>query len=129
MNAAAQTKVQRLQAALSVLGDADAVEKENPERALSRARTKGFIEWEKKRLAAAEEAVIAAVQNRVVSLDGRPSGGRAGSSHPRRPQSSHRVESDADEGSRADGRDDSFGTSDDEFRSRVALGEGRFAPH
>ena len=78
MHAAAQAKVQRLQAALSVLGDADAVEKENLERALSRAQTqavvppvsaqitstKGFIEREKKRLAAAEEAVIAAVQNR-----------------------------------------------------------------
>ena len=35
MHAAAQAKVQRLQAALSVLGDADAVEKENLERALS----------------------------------------------------------------------------------------------
>ena len=78
MHAAAQAKVQRLQAALSVLGDADVVEKENLERALSRARTKavvppvsaqitstkGFIEREKKRLAAAEEAVIPAVQYR-----------------------------------------------------------------
>ena len=78
LDVAAQAKVQRLQAALSVLGDADAVEKENPERALSRAQTqavvppvsaqinstKGFIDREKKRLAAAEEAVLAAVQNR-----------------------------------------------------------------
>ena len=44
----------------------------------------------------------------VVSLDGRSSGGRAGSPPPRKPQSSHRVEFDADEGSRAYGRDDSF---------------------
>ena len=171
---------------LSVLGDADAVEKENLERALSRARTqavvpvsaqiistKGFIEREKKRLATAEEAIIAAVKyrdecikalaegerrfeelqlqeksfvapvsdaeaelrasgraprisersqeaheaedlssggharadsSRVISLDGRPSGGRARSSSSRRPQSRHRVEFDADEGSRTDGR-------------------------
>ena len=78
MHAAAQAKVQRLQAALSVLGDADALEKENLEQALSRARTqavvppvsaqitstKGFIEREKKRLATAEEAVIAVVKHR-----------------------------------------------------------------
>ena len=68
----AQAKVSRLQA------DADAVEKENLERALSRTQTqavvppvsaeitstKGFIDREKKRLGAAEEAVLAAVQHR-----------------------------------------------------------------
>ena len=77
MHAAAPAKVQRLQAAPSVLGDADAVEKENLERALPRARTQavvppvsaqitstgGFIEREKKR---AEEAVITAVVSRRV---------------------------------------------------------------
>ena len=154
MHAAAQAKVQRLQAA------GDEFEKEILERAFSRARTqavvppvsaqitstKGFIEREKKRLAAAEGSLRGCPESRrvhqsfgrgkealrriavageefcrtcpstsgrvprigerspnaheaedlssggharvdssgVVSLDGRSSGGRAGSSHPRR---------------------------------------------
>ena len=74
---AARAKVLRLEAALSALEDADTVEKENLERVLQRARTQpvvppiseqiiatqGFIERERKRLAAAEEAVHAAVKN------------------------------------------------------------------
>ena len=67
--------------------------------------------------------------SRVVSLDGRPSGGRAGSSHPRRPQSSHRVEFDVDEGSERMVEMTRLDISDDEFRSREAPGEGRFAPY
>ena len=83
VHAAAQAKVRRLQAAISALGDVDMIEKENLERALVRAQsqavvppvsaqiisTKGFIEREKKRLVAAEEAVIAAVQYRDECLE------------------------------------------------------------
>ena len=71
-------KVQRLQAALSVLGDADAVEKENLERALSRAQTqavvppvsaqitstKGIYQLGEETVGCRREAVLAAVQNR-----------------------------------------------------------------
>ena len=75
-HAAAQAKVNRLQAAISALGDVDMIEKENLERALRAVTSRGasrvgadhFYEgvhrWEKKRLVAAEEAVIAVVQNR-----------------------------------------------------------------
>ena len=79
---AARAKVLRLEAALSALGDADTAEKENLERALLRARaqavvppiseqiisTQGFIERERKRLAAAEAAVLAAVKSRDESV-------------------------------------------------------------
>ena len=89
-HAAAQAKVQRLQAAISALGDVDMIEKENLEQALVRAQsqavdvpvsaqimsTKGFIEREKKRLVAAEEAVITAVQNRDECVEGLAQGER-----------------------------------------------------
>ena len=67
----------KAQAAISALGDADVVEKENVAKALQRAQaqavvplvseqiisTQGFIDRERKRLAAAEEALIATVKN------------------------------------------------------------------
>ena len=122
--AAAQAKVSLLQAAISALGDADTVEKEHLQRALVLAQTQeGFIEREKKRLAAAEGAVKVVLQNRdelvgpaeatptsvPAELSAWMAGGYAGSTHDRRPQSGHRIEFVADEGSRAYGRDDSSG--------------------
>ena len=82
MYAAVHAKILRLQAAISALGDADVVEKENLARALQRAQaqavvppvseqiisTEGFIERERKRQATAEEALIVAVKNRDESL-------------------------------------------------------------
>ena len=82
VHAAVHAKILRLQAAISALGDADVVERENLARALQRAQaqavvplvseqiisTQEFIERERKRLAAAEEALIVAVKNRDESL-------------------------------------------------------------
>ena len=69
-----------VQAAISALEDADVVEKENLAKALQRAQaqavvseqiisTQGFMNRERKRLAAAEEALIAAVKNRDERLE------------------------------------------------------------
>ena len=77
MHAAAHAKIARLQAAISALGDADMAEKESLVKSLQRAQaqavvppvseqiisTQGFIERERKRLVATEEAVLIAVKN------------------------------------------------------------------
>ena len=76
-------KIPRLQAAISAWGDADMVEKESLVKSLQHAQaqavlpsvseqiisTQGFIERDRKRLAAAEEAVLAAVKSRDESLE------------------------------------------------------------
>ena len=83
VHAAAHAKIARLQAAISALGDADTAEKESLVKSLQRAQaqavvppiseqiisTQGFIERERKRLIAAEEAVQIAVKNRDESLE------------------------------------------------------------
>ena len=83
LQAAVHAKIERLQAAISALGDADKAEKESlvkfPHRAQAQAvlppvseqiaSTQGFIERERKRFAAAEEAVLFAVKNRDESLE------------------------------------------------------------
>ena len=77
---AAHAKILRLQAAISVLGDADVVEKENLAKALQRAQaqavvppvseqiisTQGFIDRERKKLAAAEALTrLSRIETRV----------------------------------------------------------------
>ena len=83
VHAAAHSKIERLQAAISTLGVADMAEKESLVKSLHCAQaqavvppvseqivsTQGFIERERKRLAAAEEAVLFAVKNRDESLE------------------------------------------------------------
>ena len=83
LHAAAHAKIQKLQAAISAWGDADMVERESLVKSLQHAQaqavvppvseqiisTQGFIERERKRLAAAEEAVLAAVKSRDESLE------------------------------------------------------------
>ena len=83
VHTASHAKIERLQAAISALGDADMAEKESLVKSLQRAQaqavvppvseqiisTQGFIERERKRLAAAEEAVLFVVKNRDESLE------------------------------------------------------------
>ena len=78
-----EVRIERLQAAISALGDADMAEKESLVKYLHHAQaqavvppvleqiasTQGFIERERKRSAAAEEAVLLAVKNRDESLE------------------------------------------------------------